>query len=80
MTFWLLAFTAMILIGLLMICGAFGTWGFNERLGVITIVAGIFLFLAGFVIANKNMHDACAEQGGIILEFTYVDPAAIIVL
>lgn len=80
MTFWLLLFAAMMPIGILMGMGAFGTWGFNERAGVVTFVAGVFGLIAGAIIAEQNMHDDCAKQGGIILEFTCVDPTAIIVL
>lgn len=80
MTFWIVLFAAMIPVGILMAVGAFGTWGFNERLGVVTLVMGVFFLLASVLVAEQNMHDDCAKQGGIILEFTCVDPTAIIVL
>jgi len=75
-----ITFAAMLPLGFLMTVGAFGTWGWNERAGIVSGVMGLFCLLMTVLVWEQQYESQCAAAGGIVLDFMCVEADAIIVL
>jgi len=73
-------FAAMLPLGLLAMIGAFGTWGWNERAGIVSMIMGLFCLCATVLVWEQQYENQCAAAGGVVIDFACMEPPTYIVL